>query len=153
MDQAAKEWKIDLELASFLENEFEFARNFVIEYPKTAPRSSSERVTEAVDSEENVVSDVQSGNAVSKIQKDKTTEMTVASVSKIKWRKRKAAHLPTSEMVTDFIRALKKHNRKLFEAIRKYVQEKYGVNLKLLRYHLGKFLKKRAKNGVLKKID
>lgn len=148
MDQAAKEWKIDLELASFLENEFEFARNFVIEYPKTAPRSSSERVTEAVDSEENVVSDVQSGNAVSKIQKDKTTEMTVASMSK-----RKAAHLPTSEMVTDFIRALKKHNRKLFEAIRKYMQEKYGVNLKLLRYHLGKFLKKRAKNGVLKKID
>lgn len=148
MDQAAKEWKIDLELASFLENEFEFARNFVIEYPKTAPRSSSERVTEAVDSEENVVSDVQSGNAVSKIQKDKTTEMTVASMSK-----RKVAHLPTSEMVTDFIRALKKHNRKLFEAIRKYMQEKYGVNLKLLRYHLGKFLKKRAKNGVLKKID
>lgn len=157
MDQAAKEWRVDLELTSFLENEFEFAQNFVIEYPKTAPESSSERVTEAaMDSEENivdVVSDVQSENAVSKIEKDKSTEMTIAPVSKRKSRKRKTDHLPPSKMVTDFIRALKKHNRALFEAMRKYLQEKYGVDWKLLRYHLGKFLKKHAQNGVLMIID
>lgn len=155
MDQAAKEWRIDLELTSFLENEFEFSRNFVIECSKTDTGSSSERVTEAMDSEENivdVVSDVQSENAVSEIQRDKSTEMTVAPVSKRKSRKRKTDHLPPSKMVTDFIRALKKHNIELFEGIRKYMQEKYGVDWKLLRYHLGKFLKKHS-NGVLKKID
>lgn len=163
MDQEAVDWKIQMELESFLNYEFEFDQNFVIEHPKTAPGSHSEGVTEVMDSNKIVVDavpDIQSkcmkkktGKVMSKIQNDKTKEITVAPVTERKSRKRKAVQSQISEMVMDFIKSLKKLNAVLFKQVREYMDEKYGVDLKLLKNHIGKFLEKRVGNGILKEID
>lgn len=158
MNRNPEEWKIELEFQNLLE--LEFADYFVIENTETAPGSTSEGVTECNDLTVDGVPDIQpkyvknkTGKVKSKIQNDASKEMTVSSVPERKSRKRKAAHPPTSELVTDFIQALRKHNTEYFEGMRKYMQDKYGMDLKTFKFYVSKFLQKHVGNRVVKKTD
>ena len=51
------------------------------------------------------------------------------------------------------IKALKKRNGASFEDISKQMEEKYSVNMKVLKSHVNKFLKKSVDNGLLDKTD
>lgn len=62
-------------------------------------------------------------------------------------------HPPTKEMVMDAIKDLKKRNGVTFEDIKLYIEQKYEVNMPLLRRHILNYLEKSAENGILVKID
>lgn len=138
---------------------------FVNEMPENEcqPESCLEADTVIMETNEDVVEvvpDIQSeytdktGNAKSKIQKSKTKKITtVASMSERKNLKGKAVHPPTSEMVMDSIKALKKRNGASFEDIRKYMEEKYAVDMRIFKYHVNKYLQKSVDNGILEKFD
>lgn len=158
MNRAYEEWLIESEFQSLLE--FEFADFFVIVNPETAPGSSSEGFNEVKDSNADGVPDNQpkyvkneTGKVKSRLQNDESKEMSVSSVPERKSRKRKAAHPPTSELVKDFIQALRKHDGLYFENMRKHMQDKYGIDLKSFKDYVGKFLQHHVGNRVVKKID
>lgn len=171
MDREDREWKIKLEFQCFLESEFD--EYYVLVNPEIAPESNLEEVTEVKDADENVVDivpNIQSNsnqytimknetrNAKSKIQNYETKEMR-AFEPESKSRKRKRVYpypkrvYPTSELVKNFSRTLNRNNRSFFNGMKKFMRDKYGIDAKLFKDYLGKFVEEHVGNRLAQKID
>ena len=121
----------------------------------------AEQVAMVMDSNESTAStildkrtrNVKNTTRIEKSQNDLVKKRKVAPVPETKSLKIKATHPPTSAMVIDSIKALKKRNGASFEDISKHMEDKYAVNMKVLKSHVNKFLQKSIDNKVLEKTD
>lgn len=165
MDREDQEWKIKLEFHCFLESEFD--EYYMLVNPDIAPESNLKEVTEVKDADENVVDivpNIQSNsnqytimknetrNAKSKIQNYETKEMK-AFEPENKSRKRKRVYPPTSELVKNFFQTLNRNNGRFLNDMRKYMRDKYGIDAKLFKDYLGKFVQEHVGNRLAQKID
>ena len=115
------------------------------------PSESSASIMSIKQSKTAKQGDKQSGATKSKNIKAQNLE--ASSVPKNKILKRKADHPPTSEMVMESIKVLKKRNGATYEDIKKHMEANYPVNMNMLKHHVKKFLEKSVNNEVLEKID
>ena len=128
----------------------------MIEKPTVSPGTFTEKITVTpATNESKQIRNIKEkpGNKKSRTTKAEAKKQKLMLAPEGKNLKRKSEHPPTSEMVMDSIKSLKKRNGATFEDISKFMEKKYSVNMKVLKSHINKFLKKSVDHRVLEKTD